>query len=402
VQRAGNVTVAMPAPAWLTVEETTSGQSRRWRGPAWSLFGLAVATTIFVVKIAHRMPDYEVYRTAAGRVLAAEPLYRESDGHWQFKYLPAFALVTSPLAIVPDRIARAVWFAASLGLLVVLLRTSASLIPDRLYSRGFLIGATVVLLGKFYAHELEMGQVNILMAALIVGAASSMKRGNEGIAGALVGCAIVVKPYAILFAPYLGARRRRDSVLVLAVVLAAALILPAAVYGVDGNARLLADWWETVTRSTAPNLNNTNNVSALAVSSRALGPDGPAPLLAALAIGALLATAVFVFVRRGPISSPEGLEMALLLTTIPLITPQGWDYVFLLATPGVMYLVNYRKQLPPAVRLAVVAALLIVAFSIYDLIGHRAYTTFMAWSIIPVCYVVQIVGMAVLRARGIA
>jgi Glycosyltransferase family 87 len=240
------------------------------------------------------------------------------------------------------------------------------------------------------------------MAALIVGAAWSMKRGNEAIAGALVGCAIVVKPYAILFAPYLGARRRFDSVLVLTVVLAAALILPAVVYGVDGNARLLADWWETVTRSTAPNLNNTNNVSALAVSSRALGPGGPAPLLAALAIGALLATAVLVFVRRGPISSPEGLEMALLLTMIPLIAPQGWDYVFLVATPGVMYLVNYREQLPRAVRLAVVAALLIVAFSIYDLIGHRAYTTFMAWSIIPLCYVVQIVGMAVLRVRRIA
>jgi hypothetical protein len=369
---------------------------------AWSLFGLTVATTIFVVKIADRMPDYDVYRTAAGRVLAAEPLYRQSDGHWQFKYLPAFALVTAPLAVVPDRIARPAWFAMSIGLLVVLLRTSASLIPNRLYSRGFLIGATVVLLGKFYAHELELGQVNILMTALIVGAASSMKRGNEALAGALIGCAIVVKPYAILFAPYLVARRRRNSVLVVTVVLAVALMLPAVVYGIEGNTRLLAHWWGTVTRSTAPNLNDTNNVSALAVSTRALGPDGPAPVLAALVIAALLATAVLVFVRREPLSSPEGLETALLLTTMPLISPQGWDYVFLVATPGVMYLVNYRERLPRPVRLAVVAALLIVAFSIYDLIGGRAYRTLMAWSIIPVCYVIQIAGMAVLRVRRIA
>ena len=368
----------------------------------WGLLALAAASTVFVVKIAHRMPDYEVYRTAAGRVLSAEPLYRESDGHWQFKYLPAFAVVTSPLAVLPNPIARAAWFGLSLGLLVVLLRTSASLIPDRLCSRGVLIGTTVVLLGKFYAHELELGQVNILMAMLIVVAAASMKRGREALAGALVGCAIIVKPYAILFAPYLVARRRPGSLRVLVAVLAAALIAPAAIYGVEGNARLLGAWWETVTGSTPANLNSSNNVSALSVFTRALGPGGPARLLAAITIGGLFATAVFVFVRRGRISSPEGLEIGLLLMMVPIISPQGWDYVFLVATPGVMYLVNYREKLPPAVRALVVTALLIVAFSIYDLVGHRAYTTFMSWSIIPLCYVVQIGGMAVLRAREIA
>jgi alpha-1,2-mannosyltransferase len=308
----------------------------------------------------------------------------------------------SPLALIPDRVARALWFALSLGLLVLLLRRSASLIPDRVYSRGLLIGATFVLLGKFYAHELELGQVNILMAALVVGAASSMRRGNEALAGALIGCAIVVKPYALLFAPYVVARRRLGSVLLLVVVLAAALLLPIAVYGVEENGRLLADWWRTVTGATAPNLDNPNNVSALSVFTRSLGPGDAAPVLAAITIGGLLATAVLVFFRRGRVSSPEGLEIGLLLTMMPIISPQGWDYVFLVATPAVMYLVNYRENLPPAVRLPVVAALLIVAFSIYDLIGHRAYTLFMAWSIVPLCYVIQIAGLAVLRMRQTA
>jgi alpha-1,2-mannosyltransferase len=368
----------------------------------WSLFALTIATTVFAVKIAHRMPDYAVYRTAAGRAVAAEPLYRESDGHWQFKYLPAFAVVMSPLAVVPDGIARAAWFGVSVALLAVLLRTSASLIPDRRYSRGVLIGATVVLLGKFYVHELELGQVNILMAALVVGAAASMRRGNESLAGALVGCAIVVKPYAALLLPYLAARRRLRSLVPLVMVLTGALILPAAVYGLEGNARLLAEWWDTVTQTTAPNLSNPNNVSALSVFTRALGPGPPALVLAAITIVALLATSVLVFLRRGPIASPEGLEIGLLLTTMPMISPQGWDYVFLVATPGVMYLVNYREALPRAVRIPVVAALLIIAFSIYDLIGRRAYTTFMSWSITTLCYVILIVGLTMLRTREAA
>ena len=35
--------------------------------------------------------DFVVPRTAAERFLAHEPLYRPEDGHYQYKYLPAFA-----------------------------------------------------------------------------------------------------------------------------------------------------------------------------------------------------------------------------------------------------------------------------------------------------------------------
>ena len=54
-----------------------------------------------VYKVAGRMPDYEVYRRAAERALVAAPLYRPEDGHYQFKYLPAFAVVMLPLGLAP-------------------------------------------------------------------------------------------------------------------------------------------------------------------------------------------------------------------------------------------------------------------------------------------------------------
>ena len=44
---------------------------------------------------------------------------------------------------------------------------------------------------------------------------------------------------------------------------------------------------------------------------------------------------VRLLLRRG-LSFPEGLEAALLLTCIPLLSPQGWDYVFLVSTPAVV------------------------------------------------------------------
>ena len=57
-----------------------------------------VAAIMFMTKIRSEMVDFGVYRTAAARALHAEPLYRVDDGHYQFKYLPAFALAMAPFA----------------------------------------------------------------------------------------------------------------------------------------------------------------------------------------------------------------------------------------------------------------------------------------------------------------
>ena len=66
-----------------------------WAGVALLI---AVAVLAFARRSHREMLDFEVYRVAAVRAAAAEPLYRAEDGHWQFKYLPAFALAIVPLA----------------------------------------------------------------------------------------------------------------------------------------------------------------------------------------------------------------------------------------------------------------------------------------------------------------
>jgi hypothetical protein len=81
---------------------------------------------------------------------------------------------------------------------------------------------------------------------------------------------------------------------------------------------------------------------------------------------------------------------------MPIISPEGWDYVFLISTPAVMYLVNYADELPRSTRLGVTIALLVIAFSLFDLMGRRAYTAFMCWSMITACYVI------VIRSRDVA
>ena len=98
---------------------------------------LAVVSLValFTTRVSHKMPDFEVYWTAGSRALAAEPLYREDDGHYQFKYLPAFAVIAAPMALAPLPAAKAAWFAASALLMMALLGLSLKAMPRRCAAR---------------------------------------------------------------------------------------------------------------------------------------------------------------------------------------------------------------------------------------------------------------------------
>jgi hypothetical protein len=109
-----------------------------------------------------------------------------------------------------------------------------------------------------------------------------------------------------------------------------------------------------------------------------------------------------VIALRRHIRAPDGLEASLLLILMPLLSPQGWDYVLLVSTPAVMYLVNYDRSLPTTVRVATVLALAVIALSLYDVMGRHAYGIFMALSVVTVCYLMLIASLATLRLRRVA
>ena len=363
---------------------------------------LVSLVAVFTTRVSRKMPDFEVYWTAGSRAIAAEPLYRTADGHFQFKYLPAFALLVSPLAAIPLPIAKAGWFGASAVLMVVLLWLSLLAMPELRKPPVWLIVLTFLAMAKFYAHELVLGQVNLLFGVLVVLAIVWMRSGREVPAGLLLALAVVVKPYAVIFAPWLVTRPKRTAFAAMCAGLLALLLLPAARYGWDGNVRLLSEWWHTVTATTAPNLLNADNVSLSAMFTKWLGPESPAPLLAALVGAALLALAGIVMAGRGRLPFPDTLEGSLLLLLIPLLSPQGWDYVFLISTPAVMLLINNLPSLPRELRYATIAAIAVAALSIFDLMGRTAYTTFMRLSLITICFLIQAAALIALRFRRAA
>lgn len=364
--------------------------------------GLAVAAWLVGARVTRDMSDFEVYWKAAGRAASAEPLYRAEDGHFQFKYLPAFAILVAPLGMLPLATAKWVWFGFSAVLLAVLVSLALALVIHRRKPGWLLVTLTVIIMAKFYGHELELGQVNLLFAVIVTGALLGIRLGRESLAGGLIAAAIVVKPYAVLFLPWLLARRRPASIATAVGGLVCVLILPTVLYGAGGAAAQHADWWRTVTESTQPTLTGNDNVSFAGFFAKWLGPGPAAAALAAAAGIALLGLAVVVYLRRASVRFPEGLEGAMLLTCIPLLSPQGWDYVFLVSTPAVLILLNHDDQLPRALRVAVYAAFALIGLTLFDVMGREAYGRFMQWSIITVCYGVVISALVALRVRGAA
>lgn len=335
-------------------------------------------------------------------MIARETLFQADDGHWQFKYLPAFAFAVAPLSLLPPTAARAVWFGLSVVLLAVLLNRSLVLLPGRRRGAGLLVGLTIAALAKFYLHEINLGQSNLLLAVLVMTAVGAWRAHREGTAGALLAAAAMVKPYAVIFLPYLAARRRWNGLAAFTVALAAGLTLPAVRYGWSGNLDLLRDWWLVVTTSTAPNLLGQDNVSVAGMYAAWLGIAPAATMLAAVTSLVLLAACGYTVLRGAATPSPEYLDAALLLFVIPLLSPQGWDYVLLLGTPAVMLLIDRTGDLGPLERWVFVACLAAVGLTIFDLLGRELYGAVMMSRALTLCALAEVWFLMRLRTLGAA
>jgi alpha-1,2-mannosyltransferase len=363
---------------------------------------VAAAAIAFSGRVQQKMRDFEVYWTAGQRAAAGEPLYRASDGHYRFKYLPAFAAALSPLGGLPLATAKAVWFTLSVACLVGFVALSVTAVPSPPMPIHWLTTLTVVAMAKFYAHELVLGQANLMFGLLCAAALAALLKRRRLVAGFTFGAAALVNPYAFVFVPYLLLTSQWGAALAASAALLVVTLLPIPVFGLAATRELMAAWWRTATETSAPLLTNADSSSVFAMYAKWWGWGSSAAALSLLTIGVLGCAFLLVLVRRDAARAPEILEVGLLLTFIPLCTPQGWDYVLLLSTPLIALLIARTPDMPRVDRWATVAMLALVAFSLYDVLGRAVYAAFMSLSIITLCYL-ALTGIAVrLRLRGAA
>ena len=114
----------------------------------------------------------------------------------------------------------------------------------------------------------------------------------------------------------------------------------------------------------------------------------------------LLASPALVFLLRRGVTAPEVLEGGLLLTLMPLLSPQGWDYVFLIATPAVVLCGQLRGSCCRSRCARSRSARWPRSASIvFDLVGRATYYALMRLSFVSVCFFMVIAALVALGCR---
>lgn len=372
----------------------------------WILAAVILAAILFLLKINGDMVDFGVNYAAGDRLLHGETLYRTSDEHFQFKYAPFCAMIYAPLAMLPQTAAKAVWYALVLAATAGLLWSTYRLIrrDDSRRARMATLLAALVL-AKFFLREIQLGQINAIITALLLSMTVNIVRDEEKrskgravMAGLLWGLATALKPYALIFLPYFLLKRRWNILWPALIVLGTSLVAPSAYYGFNGNLLVHEEWISSLSRSTPALLDSQDNVSLLALLSKWTHDPGFSQL-AFVVILLSLAAVVFLFIRRGrggsaPAAMPEA---ALLLLLIPLISPLGWDYTFLSSSLAVALIFYHFPSFPKAVRAGFILNFAVIGLSLYDVMGRKTYAAFMSASVLTLNFLIIVGILAYLR-----
>jgi Glycosyltransferase family 87 len=306
------------------------------RAPAvYGVLGLELAVVV-VFAVTYNALDFRIYMWGGHAVLHDSRLYLAlAYGHW-FTYSPFAAMVFVPVAALPLAVARVLWDLVSVAALAyscVLILKLAGRPPSRLMVAG--VVAAAMALDPVW-ETLFLGQINLILLALILTDIWLVSRGSPGLAvGAGVGLAAAIKlTPAIFIVFFLLAGRTRAA----AVAAGTFVLCGLAGFAVAPHASTL--YWEHLSHDTsrvgAPYISNQ---SPYAAAIRIAGGQGHigwwwiAVSLAFAVIGLAVAT---VLVRRGDWLAAT----AVTGTTGLLISPISWAHHWVWVLPALALLLR--------------------------------------------------------------
>lgn len=286
--------------------------------------------------------DFPIYHHAGSQVLAGDfELYpsevydgRPVGGHG-FRYAPVWALLFVPFALLPLPLAAGIFYAVKVAAIVALALLLARHATANT-SGGKLLGLMLLATGGYLLEELRGGNLQLLVIAGVVYATMRAASGAIAVPALIFGLAIAAKVTPAAFVAYVALRHGVRHFVAAAAVLSVVLAGPAMVWGIEQNAHLLTGF-ANYSRTSLETPDNARNFSIRGWLSKVLPPT-MRPSLDGIWAGVVgvLALAVFARLRR-PWTLPRGqLELALLLTLMPLLSPHSQRIYFTALSAAVL------------------------------------------------------------------
>lgn len=369
----------------------------------------AITGSFFLFQMSEKMVDFSVNYEAGKHLRWGETLYRVEDEHYMFKYLPFAAVIYLPLSYLDPAAAKGIWYFIMAASIVGILYLSKKLLPEIDVKPWLLFSTTFLILGRFFIRELYLGQINavvtllmLLMLSLQKSDQKSRPKCRQVWSGMFWGFAVLLKPYAVIFLPYFLVKKKWIVLASGAALLLIGFFVPILYYGFEGNLIVFKEWVNTLSQSTPGLFSSQDNVSLIAFFVKWTGDQSLSLVLAGGIIGILAGSVLILILKGKHLNHPLLLEGFLLLLLIPLISPLGWDYTFLLAAPGVMLLLNRCNRLPKKGKILLTLNFIVITFLIYDLLGEKLYALLMSWSIITINFMILAGFLFYLRFKNIA
>lgn len=291
---------------------------------------LALATLYAAVVIPlqlHKGGDLAPELRQSERLLRGEALYSptnrvEGGGVW---WPPFSALALVPFTLLARAsfpLAKVAWAIVS----VACLAWSVAQVRAPTWRRVALATAAVAVPIQ---TNFEHANINTMLLALVVAAATDIANGREGRAGLWIGIATALKAFPALLLAYLAYRRRWRAFgigVAAAVGLTALALLPQ---GVGGAVSAMREWLVLVGNSS--DVVSASNQSLAALVRRLEGPPAAAWIIGVLC----LIAAALAFRQRWP-PEPEGMarELAVVTLLAVLLSPIAWVHYYVLLLPA--------------------------------------------------------------------
>ncbi len=349
------------------------------------------------------MTDFGVCYKAGKRIVNGEMLYQVSDGHLQFKYFPASAVIFSVLTLFPFEMAKMLWYFLELTLLFLCLTIAYDLLPEKHKKKGSMVALTFLVLLKFVGREMELGQINILMAFLLIMMVKALVESKEWQAGLLWGFSLIFKPYALVFLPYFILKKKIKAVASGIGILAMGLVLTVFFYGFRQSFFVLKEWQRTLSLSTPSLLDHYDNSSVFAFFLKNLPADkNELAWILSLCTAILLGIFLLWIMYSGKklrVTQPEVLESSFLFIMIPFFSPLSWYYNYLYAIPAVVFLMNWMDKFPPAMKYILIANFICIGASLREVLGKGVFRFYTQHSLVVVSFLILLFYLFYLRIK---
>jgi len=284
---------------------------------------------------APRADDFQDYLFAAQQLATGgDPYANFVRNHvpWDWSlssgylYPPAFAVILIPLTWISNDLAVRIWLfliqAAVLASLLIIYRVIGR--P----SRAELVALVAVLTTFFpLANTVLAGTMNSLLLLLLTGAWACWHRRRDVAGGVLVGAAAVFKLFPAALLPYLAWRRHWKLLAAAAVTGLAGVGLGLAVTSLDHNIYYFREMLPHLAAGTG----YRENQSLAGVAARICDPDttnagGSAGWCGRLIDWPAVLVLLTIVWRLTSRASRSGLEFALAVTALPLISSVTWSF----------------------------------------------------------------------------